>query len=315
MKMTLYRMKSFYVALISSLTFALLAAQVYAVQFSPIQVSPGVYALIGETGMRSYENEGMNANAGFIVTKAGVVVVDSGSSYLVAKAMHEAIKKITQQPTKYVINTGGQDHRWLGNGYFKAIGAQIIASRKALADMQERGAMEFEALKPELREKLAGTQIVYPDRLFDQNDTLKLGDLEIHIIYTHGGHTPGDAVVWLPKSRTLFSGDIIFVDRLLGVLPFSNTKDWLASVEEIEKLKPKVIIPGHGKVCDLSKAQRDTKDYLVLLRSHMRKAYDTDGDLQKAIDTLDQSAFRHLENYELLKGGNASRVYLEMESE
>ena len=315
MKIALGHMKNVFIILASLLSISLIPTQVSALQLSPIQVTQGVYAFIGETGIRTYENEGMNANAGFIVTKAGVVVVDSGSSYLVAKAMHEAIKKITQQPVRYVINTGGQDHRWLGNGYFKAIGAQIIASRKAMADMQERGAMELAALKPDLRDKLAGTQIVYPDRLFDQTDSLKLGDVNIQIIYTHGGHTPGDAVVWLPKSRTLFSGDLIFVDRLLGVLPFSNSKDWLASVEEIERLNPKVIIPGHGKVCDLAKARHDTKDYLNLLRNHMHKAYDAGSDLQKAIDTLDQSAFRHLENFELLKGGNASRVYLEMETE
>ena len=315
MKTTLTRIKAFCVALASLLIFALFTAQVYAVQFSPIQAAPGVYAFVGETGMRTYENEVMNANAGFIVTKDGVVVVDSGSSYLVAKAMHNAIKKITQQPVKYVINTGGQDHRWLGNGYFKEQGAQIIASRKARADMGERGVAELASLKPELREKLAGTQIVYPDRLFDHEEKLNLGGEEIKILYFHGGHTPGDAIVWLAKSRTLFSGDLIFTERLLGILPFSNSKDWLASVEEIEKLKPKVIVPGHGKVCDLIQARRDTKDYLTLLRNHMRKAYDAGSDLQKAIDTLDQSAFRHLENFELLKGGNASRVYLEMEAE
>jgi glyoxylase-like metal-dependent hydrolase (beta-lactamase superfamily II) len=279
------------------------------------QCNSGVYAFIGDTGMRSYENEGMNANAGFIVTRAGVVVVDSGSSYLVAKTMHAAIQKITKQPVKYVINTGGQDHRWLGNGYFKEQGAQILASRKARADMEERGAAELAALKPELREKLAGTQAVYPERLLDKEETLKLGGEEIRIVYFHGGHTPGDAVVWLPKSRIVFSGDLVYVDRMLGVLPISNSNDWLASFEEFEKLKPNVIIPGHGKICDLRKARRDTKDYLVLLRNHMRKAYGAGKELQAAIDTLDQSAYSHLQHYELLKGGNASRVYLEMESE
>ena len=315
MKHRLSRINSHFITITASLLFAIFTAQSYALQLSPIQISPGIYAFIGETGMRTYENEGMNANAGFIVSKAGVVVVDSGPSYQVAKAMHDAIKKITQQPIKYVINTGGQDHRWLGNGYFKEIGAQIIASRKALPDMEERGAMQLAGLKSELREKINGTQIVYPDRLIEPKETLKLDGVEIQILYFHGGHTPGDAVVWLPKSRTLFSGDHIYVDRLLGVLPFSSSKDWLASFEELEKLNPKLIIPGHGKPCDLSKAQRDTRDYLVLLRKHMRKAYDAGSDLQKAIDTLDQSAFRNLENFELLKGGNASRVYLEMEAE
>lgn len=315
MKHRLSRIKSYFNPFAAALILSLFSAHTYALQLSPVQVTAGVYAFIGETGMRTYGNEGMNANTGFIVTKTGVIVVDSGPSYQVAKAIHAAIKTITQQPIKYVINTGGQDHRWLGNGYFKEQGAQIIASRKALPDMEERGPMQLAGLKSELREKINGTQIVYPERLFEKKESLKLDGTEIQILYFHGGHTPGDAVVWLPKSRTLFSGDQIYVDRILGVLPFSNSKDWLASFEEIEKLKPRVIIPGHGKLCDLPKAQHDTKDYLSLLRSHMRKAYDAGSDLQKAINTLDQSAFRNLENFELLKGGNASRVYLEMEAE
>jgi glyoxylase-like metal-dependent hydrolase (beta-lactamase superfamily II) len=315
MQHTITLIKTCLITLTAPLMFALFSAQAVALQLSPVQVAPGVYAFIGETGMRTYENEGMNANAGFIVSKAGVVVVDSGPSYQVAKAMHAAIKKITQQPVKYVINTGGQDHRWLGNGYFKEQGAQIIASSKALPDMQERGAVQLAGLKSELREKINGTQIVYPERLIEQKESLKLDGTEVQILYFHGGHTPGDSVVWLPKSRTLFSGDHIYVDRLLGVLAFSNSKDWLASFEELEKLKPKVIIPGHGQACDLNKAQRDTKDYLLLLRTHMRKAIDSGLEMQKAIDTLDQSAFRNLENFDLLKGGNASRVYLEMEAE
>ena len=302
----------FYSALIAFMLFPLSVA---AMQFSPVQVAPGIYAFIGDTGLRTYENEGMNANAGFIVTKAGVVVVDSGSSYQVAKMMHAAIKKVTPQPVKYVINTGGQDHRWLGNGYFKEHGAQIIASRAARADIEERSAGQIDRLSSDLGEKFNGTQAVYPDRLFEQKDILKLDGEEIQILFFQGGHTPGDAVVWLPKSRTLLSGDIIYVDRLLGVLPFSSSKSWLASFEAIEKLKPKFIIPGHGKVCDLDKAKRETGNYLLLLRNHMRKAIDKGSDLQHAINTLDQSAYQYLGMHELLKGGNASRVYLEMETE
>lgn len=287
----------------------------YAAMFSALPVAPNVYAFIGDTGMRTYENEGMNANAGFIVTSAGVVVVDSGSSFQVAKAMHAAIRKVTRQPVKFVINTGGQDHRWLGNGYFKSLGAEIIASSKARADMEERSGMELEALQPTLREKLAGTEAGYPTRVFDKAETLRLGSEEIQILFFGGGHTPGDSVVWLPKSRTLFSGDLVFVDRLLGVLPFGNTKDWLVSFAAIENLAPKAIVPGHGQVCDLNRARKDTRDYLVLLRAHMKQALDQSMDLQTAISSLDQSAFKYLRHYELLSGGNASRTYLEMETE
>jgi glyoxylase-like metal-dependent hydrolase (beta-lactamase superfamily II) len=107
------------------LFFSILACSQWATALDMAfkQVAPGIYAYIGETGLRTYENEGMNGNSGFIVTKAGVVVVDSGSSYQVAQKIHAAIRKVTKQPVKVVINTGGQDHRWLGNGYFKAQGA------------------------------------------------------------------------------------------------------------------------------------------------------------------------------------------------
>ena len=126
--------------------FALCSAPAGALDLQLIPVAPGVYAFIGDTGMRTAANEDMNANTGFIVTGAGVVVVDSGSTYQVAKRIHAAIQSVTNEPVKYVINTGGQDHRWLGNSYFKELGVPIIAQRKAAADMQERGAMLIEGL-------------------------------------------------------------------------------------------------------------------------------------------------------------------------
>ncbi|MDZ7656554.1 MAG: MBL fold metallo-hydrolase [Sulfurimicrobium sp.] len=286
-----------------------------AVTLSAHPVAKDVYAFIGDTGMRTYKNEGMNANSGFVVTKDGVVVIDSGPTWQVAMKIHRAIKKVTRQPVKFVINTGGQDHRWLGNGYFKSIGAEVIAARPALADMRARGDMQLQALRQTIRKKVAGTQPVYPERFYDQSETLQLGGQEIHLLYFHGGHTPGDSVVWLPQQGVLFSGDLVYVDRLLGVLPFSSTRDWLASFAEMEKLEPRLIVPGHGQVCDLHKARRDTKDYLALLREHMKQALEQGADLQAAITSLDQGAFSRLQHFELLNGGNASRTYLEMESE
>jgi glyoxylase-like metal-dependent hydrolase (beta-lactamase superfamily II) len=286
---------------------------VHALDMPFKQVAPGIYAFIGETGMRTYENEGMNGNAGFIVTKAGVVVVDSGSSYQVAQKIHAAIRKVTKQPVKYVINTGGQDHRWLGNGYFKAQGAEIIAAAAAVEDMNARGAMQMEGLKGELKEKFAGTELVLPTRTFEKELELKLGGRDIRILHFQPAHTPGDSVVWLPRESVVFAGDIVFVDRLLGVLPFSSANGWLASFEEMAKLQPRLIIPGHGDVCDLIKARRETADYLSLLITQMERAVDNGDDLQQAIDSLDQGAFAYLANYDLLKGGNASWVYLEME--
>lgn len=301
--------------LLALLAAWLIAGAAHALTLTPVKVAPDVYAFIGETGGRTNINYGMNANIGFIVTNDGVVVVDSGSGYLAAKAIHQAIKAVTSQPVRYVVNTGGQDHRWLGNGYFKEQGAQIIAARPALADMQERGGMLVAGLKEVDVEMMANTTPAYPEKLFDKHEVLRLGGVEIHLLFFYGGHTPGDSVVWLPQSRVLFSGDLVYVDRLLGVLPFSNTKNWLASFAEMEMLKPETIVPGHGQPCNLDKARSETRDYLILLREHMKKAIAEMMDLQAGMDSLDQDGYAYLRNYGELKGGNASRIYLEIETE
>lgn len=284
-----------------------------AVTFTPVPVAENVYAFIGETGMRTAANEGMNANSGFIVTSVGVVVIDSGSTWQVAQAIHSAIKTVTRQPVKIVVNTGGQDHRWLGNGYFKSIGAEIVAARPALADMQARGGTQLESLRQTLGEKMAGTLPVYPDRLFDQSDTMHMGDQEIQLLYFHGGHTTGDSVVWLPKQSVLFSGDLVFVDRLLGIFPFSNSQNWLDSFAAMEKLRPKLIVPGHGKVCDLAQARHDSRDYLQLLHDHMAQAVKNWVDMEVAINSLNDGDYRSLQNFDSLHRFNASNVYLELE--
>ena len=293
----------------------MLAPAAWALEINPVQVAPGVYAVIGDLGGRTYENESLNANVGFIVSDDGVVVVDPGATYQSARKLHAAIRRVTDRPVKWVINTGGQDHRWLGNGYFREQGAEIIAHAKAKADMTARGADQLAALAPILKEKLEGTRPVLPTRTFPDRLSLKAGGREIQVIHLGSAHTPGDSVVWLPRERVLFSGDVVYVDRLLGVIPVSSVKRWIATFDAMAKLEPKTIVPGHGAVCDLAKARRDTYDYLVLLRTHMKKAAADFVDLQRAIGTLDQSAFARLQNYDELKGGNASRAYLEAEAE
>jgi glyoxylase-like metal-dependent hydrolase (beta-lactamase superfamily II) len=120
-------------------------------------------------------------------------------------------------------------------------------------------------------------------------------------------------VVWLPRQSVLFSGDLVFVDRMLGIFPFSNTQNWLDSFAAMEKLEPKLIVPGHGKVCDLALAQRDSRDYLRLLHEHMTQAVKDWGDLEVAINSLNDDAYRSLRNFDSLHRFNASNVYLELE--
>jgi glyoxylase-like metal-dependent hydrolase (beta-lactamase superfamily II) len=120
------------------ITMAAAALPVLAVEVVFKPVADGVYAYVGDIEGRTYENEGLNANIGLVVTPAGAVLIDSGATFQSARKIHEAAKKVTTQPIRWVINTGDQDHRWLGNGYFKSLGIETIAHADAEADMKAR---------------------------------------------------------------------------------------------------------------------------------------------------------------------------------
>ena len=289
-------------------------AQAQDVRFD--RVAEGVYAHVGDLGGRSAANQGLNANIGLVLTPLGAVLIDSGATARSAQRIHEAVRKITAQPVKWVINTGGQDHRWLGNGYFKAQGAQLIAHAQGEADLRMRGHDQVEALRATLGDGVDGTVPTLPDRwITGADERLDLGGVTIDLRHRGGAHTPGDLLVWLPQSRVLFSGDVVYVDRLLGVIPVSQTKPWLQTFAEIERLAPARLVPGHGRVTDLTTAQSDTRDYLLALRSHMKRAVDEGQDISTAVKAFDARPWLRLLNAADLMPGNASRTYLELERE
>ena len=281
--------------LISALFVHGLAAQAA----ETIRVSGNVYALVGDLGQRSPQNLGHNMTSGFIVADDGVVIIDTGGSRANAEAIHAAIRKVTNKKVIYAINTGGQDHRWFGNDYFRGLGAKIVATESAGKDMRARSVEQVERIKPLLGEKFSGTELAYPDITFTQRMTLPVKGIIIELIYTGGAHTPGDLLVWLPQSSLVFAGDTVFAERMLGVLPDSAGR-WIKSLEYLrDTLKPRIVVPGHGKVTDMKQALRDSYDYLVFLRSAVSKRF-ADGafDPVEASQNLDQSRFSYLKNYE-----------------
>jgi glyoxylase-like metal-dependent hydrolase (beta-lactamase superfamily II) len=291
------------------------AASVLAWDAIPRKVADGIYVFVGENGPRTVENEGMNATTGFVVTDVGVVVIDSGSSKQVAQKIQAAIRGVTDRPVALVINTGGQDHRWLGNSHFVDQGIPVLAHEKTVADLAERGGMLAESQARLLGPAFERTRIQPPTRSFTTRETLTVGGERIELIFAGGGHTPGDILVWLPRSRIVFAGDVVYVDRLLGVLPMSSVRRWLDSFAALEALQPALVIPGHGAPGPLVKAQKETRDYLLRVHNHMKRAVDAGVDMQTAIRTLDDGNFAYLPVYSELRGPNANRTYLEVEAE
>ena len=303
-------------ARVLAVTLSLLSGLAQAVTIEFQRVADGVYAHVGDTGARRAENMGLNANIGLVVTPAGVVLIESGATFQGARQIADAVRRITPQPVKWVINTGGQDHRWLGNGYFQAQGAEIIAHAGAEADMRNRGNDQLQGLKAVLGAKADNTVPALPSRwLRAPDESLVFGDVLFEFRHRGGAHTPGDMMVWLPQKKVLFTGDVVYVDRMLGVIPVSNTKQWLETFGVIERLQGAVLVPGHGRVTDLATAQADTKAYLLALRAHMKKAVDDGIDVSAAMKSFDAASFMRLLNAADLSPGNGSRTYLELERE
>lgn len=170
-----------------------LAAQAEVLDIQP--VTENVWALVGPLEQRNPENLGNNATFGLVVTNAGAVLMDPGASWQGAAMLHATIRQITDAPVTHVINTGGQDHRWLGNGYWQAQGATVIASDAAVADHKARGSMQMTGLSQLIGAGLAGTDPSYADVTFEADYTLEHGGMTFQIMHRGQAHTPGDSFV------------------------------------------------------------------------------------------------------------------------
>ena len=275
-----------------------------------------VYAIVGPLGQRSADNDGLNANFGFVVTPSGVILIDSGASRLGAAKLERAIRAVTNKPVRWVINTGSQDHRWLGNDYFAGRGAEVFALSRTAATQANYAGQQIEGLKRFLGERLKDTKAMPANKTLPGNEaTLDLGGETLILRYTDA-HFPGDALVFLPKRGVVFTGDLVYVDRMLSVLPWSSVRQGQKAFQAMAALKPAHIVPGHGRVCDLARAQRESGDYYAFLAGTVGAAAKNLESMEEVLKRhADLPAFRHLENYDSLHRANMNRAFTEFEAE
>lgn len=278
------------------------------------KVADGVYALVGPMGNRDKANLGNNATFGLVVTDKGAVLVDPGGSHKGAAMVEAAVRTVTDQPIVAVINSGGQDHRWLGNGYFKAKGATIYASEASVADQKERYSQQAQGLEFLIgKDGLAGTKPVHADVTFADRHAFSLGGVDFDLI-RGAAHTPGDTIVWVASHKTAFTGDLVYRERLLGIIDVSVLNDWLDSFVVLEGLNPDHVVPGHGHATTLDGARRHTRDYLLNLQTRIRAVVaEAKGD--RAAVAVDQSPWASLGSFDQLAKRNALAAYFQLEFE
>jgi glyoxylase-like metal-dependent hydrolase (beta-lactamase superfamily II)/rhodanese-related sulfurtransferase len=280
----------------------------------PEKVADGVYSAIGATEPPTYENSGHNNNLSFIVTDDGVVVVNASDNYLLARSLHEEIRRITDQPVRYVVLENGQGHAAMGSAYWKEQGATIIAHADADAVLRENGEAILERVLRRSRDKGMGTRLVFPDETFEDRRTLQLGGKRIELLHLGPAHSPGDISVWLPEQKVVIAGDIAFHQRLLPVFEDTDTAAWIETWETFAALGAEVVVPGHGDPTTMDVVTLYTHDYLVYMREQIGALLDEGGTLAD-IHRIDQSPYRHLDTFDELARLNASLIFRAMEFE
>lgn len=280
----------------------------------PTQVVDGVWSAIGATSPGTYANSGHNNNLSFIITSAGVLVVNAGANYLLAKALHDEIKKLTDQPVKYVVLENGQGHAMLGSGYWQEQGATVIAHEDAAHVINENSFAILAAMKRRQKDKAKGTVVKMPNETFKDKKIIEMGGVRIELLMLGPSHSPGDIVVWLPQKSVVIAGDMAFHQRMLPLFEHTDTAAWIKTWEKFAGLKAKHVIPGHGEATNMVEVTRYTKDYLVYLRKKIGALIENGGGLQEAYE-IDQSAYMHLPTAEFLAKRNAGQVFTQMEFE
>jgi dienelactone hydrolase/glyoxylase-like metal-dependent hydrolase (beta-lactamase superfamily II) len=280
----------------------------------PREVVPGVWSAIGATAPGTYANSGHNNNLSFVITTEGVLVVNAGDNYLLAKALHDEIKKITDQPVKYVVLENGQGHAMMGSNYWQEQGVPVIAHVDAAHEIKEQSFALLEGMQARAKEKADGTKVVMPDITFEDKKVIELGGERIELLDLGPAHSPGDIIVWLPGRKLVISGDMAFHQRMLPLFEHTDTKAWIETWDRFEALGAEVVIPGHGEPTDMATVRKYTRDYLVYLREKVGEVIENGGALQEAYE-IDQSPYMHLPTAEFLAKRNAGQVFQSMEFE
>ncbi|HLW52847.1 MAG TPA: MBL fold metallo-hydrolase [Candidatus Angelobacter sp.] len=233
-----------------------------APDFTVKKIGEGVYAAI------SPDRSKAGSNAGFVVGSNGVLVVDTFVSTDPAKELLAEIRKVTDLPIRFVVNTHYHLDHTGGNAVFAAAGATILAHRNVRAWLRTENLKFFPNAKPE--DKARVESLVLPDEVYSDAVDIYLGSRLVQVRYMLG-HTGGDSVVMVPDANVVFGGDLIWQKHFPNLID-ATTADWIKTLEKLLADHPSAtFVSGHGDVASPQDV-RDFRDYLVALREDIAQA-------------------------------------------
>lgn len=235
------------------------------------KVNGRVYAIVAPSReFPNATNKGWASNSVFIVTKDGVLVFDTGVSETIGTALKGVIARTVNKPVRWVVNSHGHGDHWLGNSAFA--GAEIISSSQVRTHVTQEGPSWLERFANMTGGVTGKSKIVAPNRVVDSRGGMQFGEVRGEVLFSSGGHSASDLVLWLPEDQMLLAGDIVYSDSIPEAFD-ANIPGWIAFLKELEQLKPKVVVPGHGRVTDSSAITRQ-REYFEKIWAIVKAGYE-----------------------------------------
>ncbi|MGA7996644.1 MAG: MBL fold metallo-hydrolase [Bradyrhizobium sp.] len=282
-----------------------------------------VWYSTGNPGIPGKDNEGNTSNAGFVVTSDGVVVFDALGTPSLGWALLQEIRKVTDSKIRYVVLSHYHADHIYGLQAFRDHSEALIVAQERSGEYKDNEETADEKANQRLEQRRGAlfpwvdgnTRVVPPDVTFSERMTIALGDRRLTLLYAGPAHSSSDIMMMVEPDGVLFAGDIVQNGRI----PFMNSDDvsttqWLRALDEVAKLDPKFIVPGHGRTSTEAKqAIAFTRDYIQYLRDRMTAAVQNWTDFNVAYEQADWSKYRDMPAFSSNNRGNAYRIYLELE--
>ena len=292
-----------------SLSLPALADLDYALK--PRLIAEDTWLLEGSTDNFAKSNGGNIVNTAFIVTDAGVVVIDTGPSRRYGEAMRQAIAQVTAKPVIQVLLTHHHPDHALGNQAFKDVPIGALADTTRL--LHEQGDGMAENLYRMVGDWMRGTEVVLPTQAV-QPGIKTFGSHDLQLVQLRG-HTGADLAILDQKTGVLFAGDLVFYQRALTTPNSPGLPVWLADIATLQGLPWTLIVPGHGPVASDAKPFEQMHDYLTWLDQLLRDGAAQGRDMPELIRSLIPERFAaiNLSTYELIR--SVTHLYPQYERE
>ncbi|MDY3554738.1 MBL fold metallo-hydrolase [Gemmata sp. JC717] len=247
------------------------------------EIAPGVFFRYSSISANDKNIPFGGSNHTWVVFKDYVVVIDANFPKEAADVIAD-IKKTTNKPIKYVLDTHHHGDHAYGNAVWAKEGAKIVAHTNAARLMKTNGPKQWEEAAKD-RKDIKDSELKQVDISFD--DKYELKDDTQHVVFMHFGHmhTPGDASAYLPKHKILCTGDAC-VNGAFNYMGHSNSASWIKCLEAMDKLDIDLICPGHGKPARKDLIAKETR-YFTELRDAVKKGIDAKKSVEDITKGLD----------------------------